>query len=100
MALPKTLGALNRRFPDLLFVRNKNKKRSPKEMRVVNRVDKSVTYCDAILVINVPWYYVETGVPILSSDDLICAVRHDWYAIKDSFLNFLLRNEIARIVVK
>lgn len=99
MSLPKTVAALNRCFPDLLFVRNKDKKRSPKKMRVVNRKDNSVTYCDAIMVINVPWYYVETGVPILSSDDLICAVAFDRYMIKQSFNSFLLKNEIARMYV-
>jgi hypothetical protein len=99
VTLPKSVAALNRCFPDLLFVRNKDGKRSHKKMRVVNRVDKSVTYCDAIMVIDVPWYYVERGVPILSSDDLICAVAFNRYTIKDSFHYFLLRNNITSIFV-
>jgi hypothetical protein len=99
MSLPKSIAALNRSFPELLFVRNKDKKRSRKKMRVVNRLDKSVTYCDAIMVIDVPWYYVERGVPILSSDDLICAVAFNKYTIKTSFSCFLLRNDITRVYV-
>ena len=68
-------------------------------MRVVNRLDKSVTYCDSIMVVDVPWYFIETGVPILSSTDLICVVAFDRDTIKDSFSSFLLRNNLRPAIV-
>lgn len=63
---------------------------------MVNRKDQSVIFCEAIMVIDVPWYDLEKGVSILATDGLICAVAFNKNAIESSFQSFLLREKITR----
>ena len=100
MELPKSITALNRRFPKVKFVRNRHKDFSCKPIGVVNRVDQSVIFCDKILIIDVPWYCVERGVPIVAADDLICAVAFNYCMFEKSFHSFLVRNKIRRTYVE
>lgn len=97
---PKSLAELNRMFPSFSFAKNRCAKAlKQKPICIEDREDKSVVFCDGVLVIALSRSKLDRDVPVVATNGKVCVIAFLEYEIKESLRTYLVQNDIKRDII-